>query len=362
MTTALRLCLATLAALALGACEKETPAKPQVRAVRAITVKHSSAGETVSLTGQVQAQDQVNLAFRVGGRLVERNVSIGDSVAPGQLVAKLEDQDARNALRSAEADLTAAQAELTQVQATEARQRELLRNGYTTRAQYDQALQQLQTAQAKLESAKARLQNAQDNLGYTELRSQVSGVVTAKGAEPGEVVQAGQMIVQVARQGGRDAVFNVPAQLIRTGPRDPVVSVTLSDDPNVKTTGRVREVAPQADPTTGTYVVKVALDNPPEAMRLGATVVGTITIGSEPVIQVPGTALTEINGKPAVWVVDPATKRVSLREVTVLRYDPTSVVVSDGLNDGDIVVTAGVHALRPGQEVRLLDDSASAAR
>jgi RND family efflux transporter MFP subunit len=162
------------------------------------------------------------------------------------------------------------------------------------------------------------------------------------------------MIVKVARQGGRDAVFDVPAQLIRTGPRDPVVQIALTDDPKMKATGRVREVAPQADPATRTFQVKVGLTKPPEAMRLGATVTGTIQLGSAPAIEVPASALTEASGRPAVWLVDPTSQTVSLRNIDVARYEPNTVVVSQGLEAGEIVVTAGVQALRPGQKVRLL--------
>ncbi len=170
----------------------------------------------------------------------------------------------------------------------------------------------MKTAQAQVDSAQAKLHNAKDNLTYTELKSDVAGSVTAKGAEPGEVVAAGRMVLQVARQGGRDAVFNVPSQLLRRSPRNPEVTVALSDDLAVVATGHVREVAPQADAATGTYVVKVGLDNPPDIMRLGATIIGQVRIQSEPVIQLPGTALTQSEGKPAVWVVDPEKKTVSL--------------------------------------------------
>ena len=214
----------------------------------------------------------------------------------------------------------------------------------------------MKTAQAQVDSAQAKLHNAKDNLTYTELKSDVAGSVTAKGAEPGEVVAAGRMVLQVARQGGRDAVFNVPSQLIRRSPKNPEVTVALSDDPGVIATGHVREVAPQADAATGTYVVKVGLDNPPDIMRLGATIIGRVRIQSEPVIQLPGTALTQSEGKPAVWVVDPNKKTVSLLPVIVDHYDTSSIVVTDGLSDGDIVVTAGVQALRPGQAVRLFEN------
>jgi RND family efflux transporter MFP subunit len=344
--------------LSITACGKEQPKKVEIRPVRVTSVQHAQSGDTISLTGQIQAKDQINLAFRIGGRLQERNVTVGDPVAPGQIVARIESQDYQNALRSAEADLASAQAILANSQGTEGRQSELLSKGFATRAQYDQAEQQLKTAQAQVESAQAKLQNARDNLAYTDLKSDVAGSVTAKGAEPGEVVAAGRMILQVARQGDRDAVFNVPSQLIRQSPKNPEVTVSLSDDPAIVATGHVREVAPQADAATGTYVVKVALDNPPDAMRLGATIVGQVKIQSEPVIQLPGTALTQSEGRPAVWVVDPTRKIVSLVPVIVGHYDTSSAVVSDGLKDGDLVVTAGVQALRPGQKVRLLEAGA----
>ena len=139
---------------------------------------------------------------------------------------------------------------------------------------------------------------AQEQLSYTVLSADAPGAVTAVGAEPGEVVHAGQMVVQLARQGGRDAVFDVPEQLMRTGPRDPVVEIALTNDPQVKATGRVREVSPQADPATRTFQVKVGIIDPPEAMRLGATVTGRITLSAPPGVEVPASALTEANGRP----------------------------------------------------------------
>src|SRR3981081_1228649 len=341
--------------LLLAACGKEQPKKVEIRPVRVTSVQHALSGDTISLTGQIQAKDQINLAFRIAGRLQERNVTVGEPVTPGQIVARIEPQDFRNALRSAEADLASAQAVLANAQAAQSRPSELLSKGFATRVHYGQAEQGLKTAQAQVDSAQARLQNAGDNLAYTDLKSDIAGSVTAKGAEPGEIVAAGRMVLQVARQGGRDAVFTVPSQLIRQSPKDPQVTVSLSDDPAVTATGHVREVAPQADAATGTYVVKVALDNPPDAMRLGATIVGQVKIQSEPVIQLPGTALTQSEGKPAVWVVYANKKTVPLVPVTVGHYDTSSAVVAEGLKDGDLVVTAGVQALRPGQEERLLE-------
>src|SRR4030088_3763839 len=177
-----RIVLVVAVALPIAACSKEQPKKVEVRPVRVTSVQHTLSGDTISLTGQIQAKDQINLAFRIGGRLQERTVTAGDPVAPGQIVARIEPQDFQNALRSAEADLASAEAVLANSQGTEGRQSQLLSKGFTTQAQYDQAEQQRKTAQAQVESAQARLQNASDNLTYTALKSDVAGSVTGKGA------------------------------------------------------------------------------------------------------------------------------------------------------------------------------------
>ena len=343
-----------IAMAGLAGCQEPAPPAPEVRPVRTITVERRAGGEAVSLTGHIRAQDQVNLAFRLDGRMIERRVNVGDRVAAGQVAARLDPQIQQNALRSAQANLSAAQGQLTQARNAFERQQELLAKGFTTRARFDEAQQALQTAQAQVDSVAAQLRSAQEQLSYTELQADAPGTVTAIGAEPGEVVRAGQSIVQVARQGGKDAVFDVPAQIIRTAPRNPAIEVVLSDAPDVRTAGRVREVAPEADPVTRTYQVKVGLTDPPEAMRLGATVTGRTQLAAPGGVEIPASALTQANGRPAVWVVDSASQTVSLRNVDVARHDPASVVVSQGIEPGEIVVTAGVQALRPGQKVRLL--------
>ncbi len=345
---------ATLIAATLTGCGKTVPPTAQARPVRTVTVERGAEGETVSLTGQVRAKNHVSLAFRLDGRMTERPVNVGDVLTAGQVVARLDPQIQQNTLRSAQANLSSAEAQLTEARLTFSRHEKLLKSGATSRAKYDEAQQTLRSAQAQVDSAQAQVRIAEEQLGYTTLSADAPGQVTAVGAEPGEVVRAGQMIVQLARQGGRDAVFDVPEQLIRTGPRDPVVEIALTDDPKVKATGRVREVAPQANAATRTFEFKVGLIDPPEAMHLGSTVTGRIRLAPPPGVEVPASALTEADGHPAVWVVDPHDQTVSLRSVTVLRYDATSVVISEGLERGDVVVTAGVHVLRPGQKVRLL--------
>jgi multidrug efflux pump subunit AcrA (membrane-fusion protein) len=129
------------------------------------------------------------------------------------------------------------------------------------------------------------------------------------------------------------------------------------DNPNIKTTGRVREVAPQADPVTRMFPVKIGLTDPPSELLLGSTITGGIMLDSPPIMTVPVGALIESDGKPSVWVVDPVSSTVALRPVEIVRYDPATVIISTGLRDAEVVVTAGVHVLFPGQKVRILAGS-----
>ena len=344
-----------VALVVLSGCSQEAEtAAPQPRPVRTVTVEQRATGATVTLTGRIEAEDEVALAFRISGRMLENDRKLGDRIEAGQVVARLEAQNERNALRAAQANLVASQSQLTQARNHFERQDTLLKQGWTTRANHDQATQALQTAESQVDAAEAQVKTAYDQVSFTELKADAPGVVTLVGPGAGEVVQAGQMILRVARRDGRDAIFDVPAQVIRTAPSDPRVTVNLADDPRVSTTGRVREIAPQADPVTRTFAVKVGLNDPPPVMRLGATVTGRMQGDSVPVIEIPATALTKANSQPAVWIVDPANRTVSIRNVDVLRYDPARVAVSGGLTTGDVVVTAGVQALHPGQKVRLL--------
>jgi len=346
--------VAALMAATVAGCDKASPPTSEARPVRTVTVEHRAEGEIVSLTGQVRAKDQLSLAFRLDGRMIERTVNVGDVVKAGQVVARLAPQIQDNAAQSAEANVASLEATLTQARLTLSRQQQLLSEGWTPRANFEEAQQKLLTVQALVESARAQAEIAREQQSYTTLFADAAGSVTAVGAESGEVVRAGQMVVQLARQGGRDAVFDVPEQLVRSGPRDPEVEIALSNDPQVKATGRVREVAPQADTATRTFQVKVGISDPPEAIRLGATVTGRIRLSAPPGVQIPASALTETDGRPAVWVVDAQKQTVSLRNVVILRYDPATVVISQGLETGEIVVTAGVQTLRPGQKVRLM--------
>ena len=346
---------AAVPALLLAGCGAEPEAAtPEPRPVRTVTVEKREAGTPITLTGRIEADDEAVLGFRISGRVLENSVSRGQRVVAGQVLVRLESQNEMNALRVAQAGLATAQAQLTQARNHYERQETLLGQGWTTRAIYDQAEKARRTAEQAVEAAEAELKAAHDLVGFTELKADAPGTVTDAGPGAGEVVQAGQAIVRLARKDGRDAVFDVPANVLRTVPSDPEISVFLTEAPAVTAMGRVREVAPQADPVMRTFEVKVGLTDPPEAMRLGATVTGRVTMASGAMIEIPASALARSEQQPAVWIVDPETRTVSMRNVDVLRFEPATVTISQGLDTGEVVVTAGVQALHPGQEVRLL--------
>ncbi len=342
----------------LGACGKPPPpAAAEIRPVRTVVAVANAEGEEVSLTGHIRARTEESLAFRLDGRMIARHVDVGRAVQPNDLIAELDPLPQRDALRAAQARLAAAGAALREAANNMERQQVLVKQGWSTRVQFDATEKAFRTAKAEVESAAAQLHTAEDQLGYTQLRADAAGVVIATGGEAGEVVRAGQMIVIVAHQDGADAVFDVPASLMREISPDVTVTIALTDDPSVRTTGRARETAPQADPVTRSYRVKVGLAEWPEAMRLGTTVTGRAQLLAKGGVELPATALTMADNKPAVWVVDPKSQEVSLRPVELQRHGSSSIIVSHGLAGGEVVVTAGVHALRPGQKVRLQEAS-----
>lgn len=342
--------------ITLAACKPaEAPPAEEIRPVRTITIGKRADGDSLALTGTVAAQSEINLAFRIDGRLVERDVSVGDTVRAGQLVARLDPQNENSSLQSARAQLAAARGQLAEARNNYDRMGELVVEDAVSRSSYEQAEALNKTAESQVESAQSQVTLAENRLSYTRLVSDVAGVVTVQGAEPGEVVGAGRMIVQIAREGGRDGIFDVPAQVKDTALANPVITVALTMDPKVTAAGRIREVSPRADPVTGTFRVKVNLINPPAAMRLGSTVTMRMKVAGDTGFVIPASALVRSDRQPAVWIVDPKSGTVSARTVDVRAFDADRVVVASGLNSGDVVVTAGIQALRPGQKVRLLE-------
>lgn len=340
----------------LTGCSKEEVPQTHPR-VGVQQVSPTDFAARVTLTGDVQARVQTDLSFRVGGKIISRSVDVGDHVKARQVLARLDPKDLQNNVDSAKAEVFAAQARVTQTSAAFVRQQKLLPKGYTSKSEYDSAEAALRSNQSALKAAQAQLANAKEQLSYTALVSEADGVITARQAEVGQVVQATMPIFSLARDGERDAVFNVYESLLVAAPSDTGVTVSLLDDPKVQAQGFVREITPTVSAQSGTVQVKVALKNVPPGMQLGAPVTASTHAVGRPSIELPWSALTKALHAPAVWVVGEGDK-VELRKVEVGRYLTGKVVIASGLKAGETVVVNGTQLLHPGMQVEKVDATA----
>lgn len=306
-------------------------------------------------SGEIRARWEAEIGFRVSGKIVERLVDVGDSVRKGQTLARLDPQDLNLAADAVQAQVAAAETDHQWSRDELDRQKQLLDRGLSGQAAYDQALNAFKSAEARLEQARAQLSVSLNQAAYAELQADRDGVVTAVRAESGQVVTAGQPVVRLAQPEEKEVQINVPESRIEVLALGREVSVGLWADPDARMVGTVREIAPGADPMTRTYPVKVALPADTVAhLQLGMTArVSVPRQDSAVVALLPMTALYTRDGAPAVWVVNPDSKRVTLREVAIGEYREDGVTVLSGIDEGDLVVTAGVHRLLPEQQVRL---------
>lgn len=345
-----RLAVALLAFALLAGCGEEPSPAPKNPRVKVASVSQMDYAADATITGDVQARVQTDLSFRVGGKITERLVDVGDTVKADQVLARLDPQDQRNAVRSAEAAAEAARAQVKLSAANLWRQQQLLPKGYTSRSEYDSAVASDRSARNSLAAAEAQLADAREQAGYTELRAESDGVITARQAEVGQVVQAATPIFGLAREGARDAVFNVfEALLVEPGQ---AVQVSLLDNPKVTARGVVREVNPQVSAQSGTVQVKVGLEEVPAAMTLGSAVSAHVSNPVVRSVELPWSALTKAESEPAVWRLG-EDDIVQLHPVQVGRYLTDKVIIRAGLNDGDRVVVAGGQLLHPGQKVEI---------
>jgi RND family efflux transporter MFP subunit len=342
--------------LALAACKPAEEAKaPPVRPVLYAVAKPIASVRFGPFAGTVEPRYQSQLGFQIAGRVVARDVTVGDLVKKGQRLAALDTVVPRFAMTRAEADVADAKAQSENAAATEARTRRLMEGGNVTQAQLDSTVANRDTAQARLTQAQASLEKARDQMGYTELHADFDGVVTQRNAEIGQDLTAGQTVVTVARPEVREAVVDIPDDLVAAMPKDGRFTVALQSAPEITAVGTVRETAPFADASTRTRRIRMSLDNPPRAFRLGATITVSLVRRIAPRFVLPATAILGADGRDSVWIVNAAGDAAKRSPVTVSDRKGDYVGVASGLAAGDRVVVAGVHSLADGQTIRLAD-------
>ncbi|ALV26437.1 efflux RND transporter periplasmic adaptor subunit [Pannonibacter phragmitetus] len=339
-----------LAAGLLAACgpQGEPQQKPE-RLVQVTKVHEVSVPDTVTATGEIRARVQSNLSFQVTGRIIARLVDVGDRVTAGQVLARIDPSEQQADLDVAVASLNSAMAERTQAQQAFDRQQRLFESGVTTRASLDSAQEQLTRAQANVEAAQAQAGRARDALERTSLKADADGVITARSAEVGQVAQASQQVFSLAHDGPLDVVLNLDESVFLDRKLEPLVLVSpLSGGTPAKAV--IREISPAIDPSTGTIRVKMQLEDT-ASLRLGSAVTATLSYQPVPVIELPAAAMASDGGRTAVWVMDPAERKVSLRPVEVLAYSSGAFTVASGVTAGELVVINGTKFLSPGETV-----------
>jgi RND family efflux transporter MFP subunit len=331
---------AGLAAIALAGCSKpEAPAQP-LRTVRVMKVDGAAVSGSLTFPGEVRARYESRLGFRLGGKLVERRVDVGTAVKRGQVLARLDAQDASLNAAQAEAARTLAEAEAR-------RYRELREKNFVSQAVLD-------AKETALKTAAAQAAVARNQAGYTTLVADRDGVVTAVEAEAGQVVAAGQTVLRVAEGNEKEIVIAVPEGDVEKLRGADGFAVTLNSLPGRSWAGRLRELSPSADPATRTFTARIGVAQADESVRLGMSARVEVKVSrGDTALRLPLSAFFTRNDQANVWVVDPATQTVALTKVETDGVAGNEMRVKAGLQSGQLVVTAGASLLEPGQKVRL---------
>lgn len=346
--------LALLACLVLQACSKPVPADEPVRAVKVFTVGLDAMQSGAEYAGEVRSRVESRLGFRVSGKLLRRNVELGQHVRAGELLAQLDPQDFKLAADGARAQVSAAATNRDLALADYKRYKDLREQNFISAAELERRDTALKAAQAQVEQAQAQLASLGNQTGYANLVADVAGVVTSVDAEPGQVLAAGAPVLRIAQHGARDVVFSVPEDKVgklKVGSQVQVQAWAAEK----RATATVREVAASADPVTRTFTVKVALSGP-ETWPLGSTVTvlpRALDRSGPPVLKLPTSALQHDGEKAAVWVLEKATMTVRLQPIVIATADGNEIVVAQGLEPGMLVVSVGAHVLNPGQKVTI---------
>lgn len=354
-TRRLALPAALALALAVSACGRQEAPPPAPRPVVAMPAKADERLPAWTLPGEVQARYSTPLSFRVGGKITERLVRLGDTVTPGQAVAKLDPADATKNAAAAKAQLSAAQHQLDYARQQLDRDRAQARENLIAANQLEQTRNAYASALAQRDQAAQEAALSADQLKYTTLHADHAGLITAEQADTGQNVAAGTPVYQLAWSGDIDAICDVPESVLAGLSVGQRASVTLGPLRGKTFTAVLREIAPAADPQSRTYRVKLTLESPSPDVRLGMTANISFDNRSAADVQtytLPATALFHDAKDPAVWIVKQDANTLELRRVQILRYDARTVTLSGGVKAGERVVWQGVHTVSAGEKVR----------
>jgi membrane fusion protein, multidrug efflux system len=343
-----------LAGLSLMACTKPVEKKEDIRPVRVTEVAAQGVERSAEFSGEVKPRIESRLGFRVPGKILARKVDVGMLVKRGQLLLQLDPIDLQLAQDQARAGLKAAESNRDLAKAEKARFQELYNSKFVSKAILDAKETTFQAAQATVEQMQAALKGQGNQAAYTSLVSDVDGVVTALDAEVGQVVAAGTPVVRVAQTSEKEVQIGLPEDRVEIFRATTDVQVRLWADPKNIMPGKIREISPVADPVTRTYSARISLPQTGKEVKLGMTAyVSFVARSASGIIKLPLSAMFQEKNITSVWVVDKGV--VQLIPVTVAGISGNDLLIGSGLQLGQKVVTAGVHVLKPGQKVKILE-------
>ncbi|MDO9394076.1 MAG: efflux RND transporter periplasmic adaptor subunit [Methylotenera sp.] len=339
----------------LVACQKPAEPPPPPRPALVVVVGKFSANDAMVLVGEVKSRYESNQGFRINGKIIERKVEVGSFVKKGQVLARLDAADADLSTQAASADVQAAEASHALAKAEVERQRTLFNKKFISASALDMREAELKTSAARLAQVKAQAAVSSNQSRYTALIADRDGVVTQINAEPGQVVEAGAMIAQIVDTKQIEVLVAVPESRMSKLKVGNKVNIRLWADREKTYAGMVREISPVANSATRAFDVRVAVTDVDEAVKLGMTAGVSFTETAADEIIVPSTALTQINGKNSVWVIENQSDISGVanpREVTTGPYTEAGVVIKSGLQANEMVAISGVHTLIKGQRVK----------
>lgn len=345
----------SLAAL-LSACSQE-PEKitEEIRPVKVLSVEPKSEVTVLTYSGSVKARTEMNMGFRVGGKITERLVNIGDRVKKGDLLLRMDNTDLQLAVERAKASLDAASQQFETAESAYRRADQLYQQRTIAMSILEERKLALDQASAQKTSAQSALNEGRNQLSYAELKADRDGVVTAVQADAGQVIGAGNIALVIADDHDKEVQIAVPEMDISAFTVGQPVRARFWADKDLTMTGKVREIAASADPLSRTFAIRISLDNDPRVLLGMTATIEADRKGEVPSVTVPLSALSQQNGQTVVWLVDPATETVTAREVTATDFAGDGVQVHKGLARGDLVVAAGTQFMTDKRKVRLPD-------
>lgn len=340
-------------AMLLAACSEKPPVVEDIRPVRAIQIAAAGAETVLELAGEIQPRYESRLGFRVSGKVIARQVEIGSVVKRGQVLMQIDPRDLQLSQSQANASVNAAASNLSLAKAEYERYRELRQKNFVSQAVLDAKEASYKSALANHEQSNAALNIATNQNSYANLIADADGVVTALQAEAGQVVAAGTPVVQLARTGEKEARISIPEDQVELVRQVKEMKVRIWANQSLVLRGQLRELSPVADPATRTYTAKISIPNAPPEVRLGMTAtVSFITKADKNLIRLPLTALLNDKNQTSIWVIENSLVRTA--PVQVAGVMGNEVVIASGVSAGQMIVTAGVNTLRPGQKVKVL--------